>query len=302
MGDVAVNHKRNLTKQNVHNFSGRGLFLLLVSASCFAIQCNAEAAMCNPNTPKMAPEGGFCIEEQHTQMSQMLPKIANDYDKHGPYITFFVIRHGPTENNLLVHGTKYDGDVLHAFSNGLSDFRKLASVAEFKKMYSSDSARASGTLKQTGKDDVIKNPLFNEQKLGCFEGKRKSEIRNNPTFLDMMNDPDKRIPAGLDGEIGESGREVISRLLYGVYLVAKENDGPVCICTSQCAMNWLYRYLSNNHGDIIDIDNYGVIMFNYYKETDALELLTTYGAVTPSDAIAIFGCRMQNSPGVDSPS
>ncbi|MDR1375529.1 MAG: histidine phosphatase family protein [Holosporaceae bacterium] len=228
-----------------------------------------------------------------TKLSSLV-KIATAADKTGPYTTFFIIRHGPTKNNHIIHGSKLDCEISTTASKKIYDFIKLGNRICFSNLYASESLRAGSTASLISKSSLyIKTWLFNEQKLGCLEGKRKDKITKR-VLASLFSSPDHRMPSAKNGETAETGREVMERVLFGIFRVAEENIGKtVAICTSQCTMNWLYKYLSNNPSAIIKIKNYDIIIFKYYNETNAVELLTNDGSVSPKNA-----CKIYESSGV----
>jgi broad specificity phosphatase PhoE len=224
-------------------------------------------------------------------------KIATAADKIGPYTTFFIMRHAPTKNNHIIHGTKFDGEILTDSSKEKEDFIKLMGGVNFSHLYASDSMRAVSTASLINKPRYTKTWLFNEQKLGCLEGMRKDKAIKMIMSSDMFHSIDYRIPSGENGEEAETGREVTERMLFGIFRAAAENiNKTVGICTSQGAMIWMYKYLSNNPSAFIKIKNYGIIIFRYYNETNAVELLTNNGSVPPEDAVEIY----ENSCSTDS--
>jgi broad specificity phosphatase PhoE len=215
-------------------------------------------------------------------------KIADTKDKAGPYTTFFIVRHAPTRDDHLVHGAEHDSEILRIPGPDLENFLKLKTHVSFEKLYSGNSLRTSETAALLGEDKCLQLNFFNEQKLGHIEGMKKEDALQNKELSPMLECLDYRIPPGLDGKLGETGREVISRVFGGIVKVASENVGKIIgICMSQCSINWIFKCLSNSAAKFIAIKNYEIILFRYYNMTDSFELLTPFGPICTEEAIKI---------------
>ncbi|MDR1561422.1 MAG: histidine phosphatase family protein [Holosporaceae bacterium] len=202
---------------------------------------------------------------------------------------FFVMRHAPTKNDHFVHGIELDTGISPAHNEKLRSFMQLKISIPFEKLYSGNSLRASETADLLGESKCVRLHYFDEQKLGHLEGMKKTDAFKHQSFEKMSKCIDYRIPAGANKKVGETGREVIDRILTGVSKIVSENAGKtVGICMSQCAINWLYRYLSNNFETIIHVKNYDIILFKYYHTTNTFKLLTPNGSVSAKKAIKIY--------------
>lgn len=210
------------------------------------------------------------------------------------YSLFCLMRHGTTTKNAekLIQGNSMEGDLILEPSLLMASCMYSQSPV-FDKMYSGTNGRTSLTMQViSGKisdESCEKDARFNEQSLGICEGRPAREImaalktsvevstegiQPAGEFVHMLKDSDYRM-AETEVSKSETGNEVMNRMLEGLYDVAHQNPGKtICICSSQCTINWFYRWISGNKDKVLNIANLGALLFKYYIQRDQIQLVT----------------------------
>lgn len=174
-----------------------------------------------------------------------------------------LVRHALTEvSHSVIQGRSMNPSII-VDAEAVSKINDLGALP-WKALYSGSSARAIETFQHVGfyiRLKVRPSFLFDEQDLGKFEGKGKKEILHNDEFIRMSCDPSYKV------EGVEKGEEVLNRFLYGMSEVAK-HDKFVGVCTSYCAMNWIFKWATKNYKTTTSVDHFDVMMFQYSPSTN----------------------------------
>ena len=179
-----------------------------------------------------------------------------------------LVRHAPTEvSHSVIQGRSMNPSII-VDAQSVSKINDLSALP-WKALYSGSSARATETFYHVGfyiQKKVHPSFLFDEQDLGKFEGMSKKEVLHNSEFVRMSCDPSYKV----DGV--EKGEEVLNRFLYGMSEIAK-HDKFVGVCTSYCAMNWLFKWATNNYEKTTSCDHLDVMMFQYSPSTNTYHFM-----------------------------
>lgn len=190
-----------------------------------------------------------------------------------------LVRHAQTElSRGIVQGQSLNPKIII----DRTAVSKLGNLEEFpwNALYSGNSIRASGTFESMifyRRQKVYPSFLFNEQDLGKFEGRNRKEVIHDREFVRMSRDPNYKI------EGVERGTDVLNRFLYGMSEIAK-HDKFVGICTSYCAMNWIFKWATQDYKAATDIDHFDVMMFQYSPSENTYYFINQ-GPMNPAEAL-----------------
>ncbi len=198
---------------------------------------------------------------------------------------FCIVRHGETTMNSArrIQGNSQEGCLILT-QEFLEICRIYSQDRIFDAMYSGDNVRTNLTMRcltgNLGDETCKKYPEFNEQGLGIFEGQAAESVLSDEEFKKMLENPDYKVPEDVEAKkSSETGSEVIERMLAGIYKIAHEHIGQkIAVCSSQCAINWFYRWASKNYDAVLRLDNLDAIVFKYHfssdESDDTIELVT----------------------------
>lgn len=192
--------------------------------------------------------------------------ISEDYLKENAS-TFCLIRHAPTDANQkgVIQGQKLDDDII--VDEKSQDKLNRLSRLNWTAFYSAAQSRTQATIRRMTSHG-LSTYLFNEQKLGKYEGVTKKEVLSKGEFWEMSRNPYEKIPTV------ELGSSVLNRFLYGIDSVAGKNNELNCICSSQCAINWFSKWANSDYSRTYKVDNFDSVIFQYKKDTKECHLIT----------------------------
>lgn len=174
-----------------------------------------------------------------------------------------LVRHAPTElSHSVIQGRSMNPSII-VDAQTVSQINYLEAFP-WNALYSGSSTRAMETFYHVGfyiRKEVHPSFLFDEQDLGKFEGRGKKEVLRCGEFISMSSDPNYKV----DGV--EKGKEVLNRFLYGMSEIAK-HDKLVGVCTSYCAMNWIFKWATENYKATTSVGHLDVMMFQYSPSTN----------------------------------
>lgn len=191
---------------------------------------------------------------------------------------YIFLRHIADANNSanISHPNQDDGHPKFSTSpENMSLVLILKNIGSIRgiRIVSSHQTRSFVTSKIMCNEDegkVLTSDCFGEQQLGCLSCKDETAIMRDPSFINMITDPNFKIDKD-----SETGYNVMDRSSAGMEQLREMGNEPCIIVGSRCFMNWTIRLtMKNLELPPLDIQNGNAFLYIHDSKTGTNYILS----------------------------